>query len=70
MLNLEFDSEKNKGKREKHRKTHDKEEKQLIFNKWKFVMQDLRMNIHLFDFVDKYYSELKHNKNIQQNVNH
>ena len=22
-------------------------------------MQDLRMNIHFFDFVDKYYSELK-----------
>jgi hypothetical protein len=59
MLNSEFDSEKNKGKREKHRKTHDKEEKQLIFNEWKSVMQDLRMNIHFFDFVDKYYLELK-----------
>jgi hypothetical protein len=34
MLNSEFDSEKNKGRREKHRKTHDKEEKKLIFNKW------------------------------------
>ena len=22
-------------------------------------MQDLKMNIHFFDFVDKYYSELK-----------
>jgi hypothetical protein len=59
MLNSEFDSEKNKDRREKHRKTHDKEEKKLIFDKWKSVMQDLRMNIHFFDFVDKYYSELK-----------
>jgi hypothetical protein len=58
MLNSEFDSEKNKGKREKHRKTHNKEEKKLIFDKWKSVMQDLRMNIHFFDFVDNYYSEL------------
>ena len=59
MLNSEFDSEKNKGKREKHRKTHNKEGKKLIFDKWKSVMQDLRMNIHFFDFIDNYYSELK-----------
>ena len=39
MLNLEFDSEKNKGRRKEHRKTHNKEEKQLIYNKWKLVMQ-------------------------------
>jgi hypothetical protein len=58
MLNSEFDYEKNKGKREKHRKTHNKEEKKLIFDKWKSVMQDLRMNIHFFDFVDNYYSKL------------
>ena len=59
MLNSEFDSEKNKGRREKHRKAHDKEEKKLIFDKQKSIMQDLRMNIHFFDFVDKYYLELK-----------
>jgi hypothetical protein len=33
MLNSEFDSEKNKDRREKHYKTHDKEEKKLIFDK-------------------------------------
>ena len=33
MLNSEFDSEKNKGRCEEHRKTHNKEEKQLIYNK-------------------------------------
>ena len=55
MLNSEFDYEKNKGKRDKHRKTHDKKEKKLIFDKWKSVMQDLRMNIHFFDFIDNYY---------------
>ena len=33
MLNSEFDSEKNKDRREKHCKTHDKEEKKLIFDK-------------------------------------
>ena len=59
MLNSEFDSKKNKGRREKHRKTHNKKEKKIIFDKWKSVMQDLRMNIHFFDFVDYYYSELK-----------
>ena len=59
MLNLEFDYEKNKGRQEKHRKTYNKEEKKIIFDKWKSVMQDLRMNIHFFDFVDNYYSELK-----------
>ena len=40
MLNLEFDSEKNKGRREQYRKTHNKEEKQLIFKQWKIVMQE------------------------------
>jgi hypothetical protein len=59
MLNSEFDFEKNKGRREKHRKTYNKEEKKIIFDKWKSVMQDLRMNIHFFYFVDYYYSELK-----------
>jgi hypothetical protein len=59
MLNSEFDSEKNKGRREKHRKTYNKKEKKIIFDKWKTVMQDLRINIHFFDFVDNYYSELK-----------
>ena len=38
MLNSEFDSEKNIGRWEKHRKTHNKEEKKLIFDKWKSVM--------------------------------
>jgi hypothetical protein len=59
MLNLEFDSEKNKGRREKHHKTYNKKEKKIMFDKWKSVMQDLRMNIYFFDFVDNYYSELK-----------
>jgi hypothetical protein len=59
MLNSEFDSEKNKGRREKHRKTYNKKEKKIIFDKWKTVMQDLRINIHFFDFVDNYYSKLK-----------
>ena len=59
MLNSEFDFEKNKGRPEKHCKTHNKKEKKIIFDKWKSVMQDLRVNIHFFDFVDNYYSELK-----------
>ena len=59
MLNSEFDFEKNKGRREKHHKTYNKKEKKIIFDKWKSVMQDLRMNIYFFDFVDNYYSELK-----------
>jgi hypothetical protein len=59
MLNSEFDSEKNKGRREEHHKTHNKEEKQLIYNKWKLVMQDLRREIHFFDFVDNYYPKFK-----------
>ena len=59
MLNSEFDSEKNKDKRDKHSKSHTKEEKKYIFNKWKTVMQDLRMNIHFFDFVDNYYPKFK-----------
>jgi hypothetical protein len=33
--------------------------KQLIYNKWKIVMQDLRREIHFFDFVDNYYPKLK-----------
>ena len=59
MLNSEFDSEKNTSKREKHRKTYNKKDKKLIYNKWKSVMQDLRRNIHFFDFMDKYYPKLK-----------
>ena len=59
MLNSEFDFEKNKDRPEKHCKTHNKKEKKIIFDKWKSVMQDLRVNIHFFDFVDNYYSELK-----------
>jgi hypothetical protein len=35
MLNSEFDSKKNKDRREKYRKTHNKEEKKLIFDKGK-----------------------------------
>jgi hypothetical protein len=59
MLNSKFDSEKNKGRREKHRKTHNKEKKQFIYNKWKSVMQDLRREIHFFDFLDNYYPRFK-----------
>jgi hypothetical protein len=59
MLNSEFDSEKNKEKRIKHSKSHSKEEKKKIFDKWKNVMQDLRMNIHFFNFVENYYPKLK-----------
>jgi hypothetical protein len=58
-LNSEFDSERNKGRREDHRKTYNKEEKQLIYNKWKSVMQDLKREIYFFDFVDNYYSKFK-----------
>ena len=59
MLNSEFDSEKNKEKRIKHSGSHTKEEKKIIFDKWKNVKQDLRMNIHFFDFVENYYPKLK-----------
>ena len=59
MLNSEFDSEKNKEKRIKHSESHTKEEKKIIFDKWKNVKQDLRMNIHFFDFVENYYPKLK-----------
>ena len=59
MLNSEFDSEKNKGRHEEHCKIHNKEEKQLIYNKWKLVMQDLRREIHFFDFFDNYYPKFK-----------
>ena len=33
MFNSEFDYEKNKDKRDKHSKSHTKEEKKYIFNK-------------------------------------
>jgi hypothetical protein len=33
MLNSEFDSKKNKDKRDKHSKSHTKEEKKRIFDK-------------------------------------
>jgi hypothetical protein len=59
MLNSEFDSEKNKGRREKHLKTHNKKEKKIIFDKWTTTMKDLRMDLHFFDFVDNYYLKLK-----------
>jgi hypothetical protein len=36
-----------------------KKKKQEIFSKWKSTMQDLRTNILFFNFVEKYYSELK-----------
>jgi hypothetical protein len=50
----------------KHSKSYTKEENKYIFNKWKAVMQDLRMNIHFFDFVDNYYPKLK-NLNVLTN---
>ena len=59
MFNSEFDYEKNKDKRDKHSKSHTKEEKKYIFNKWKIVMQDVRINIHFFEFVENYYPNLK-----------
>jgi hypothetical protein len=42
MLNSELDYEKNKDKRDKHGKSHTKEEKKYIFNKWKTVMLKLQ----------------------------
>jgi hypothetical protein len=68
MLNSEFDSEKNRDKRDKHSKSHTKKEKKRIFDKWKIVMQDLKMNIHFFDFVDNYYPKLK-NLNVLTTTN-
>ena len=64
MLNTEFDSEKNKDKRDKHNKSHIKEEKKYIFNKWKTLMQYLRINIHFFDFINTVNPILKKKRNI------
>jgi hypothetical protein len=64
MLNTEFDSEKNKDKRDKHSKSHIKEEKKYIFNKWKTLMQYLRINIHFFDFINTVNPILKKKRNI------
>jgi hypothetical protein len=36
-----------------------KKKKKEIFDKWKNVTQDLRINIHLFNFVENYYPKLK-----------
>ena len=65
MLNSEFDSKKNKEKRIKHSKFHTKEEKKKIFDKWKNVMQDLRMNIHFFDIVKNVLTTTKWTKQDQ-----
>ena len=58
-LNNEMMSVKNANKLLEYRKTHTKEEKLDIYNKWKEMMIDIETNIQFFDFVEKYYPKIK-----------
>ena len=61
MLEKEFNSEKNRVKREAYRANHAKEQKIEVLEKWKLFMKEVRTDYPFFEYLEKHFKWHKQN---------
>ena len=61
MLEKEFNSEKNRVKREAYRANHTKEQKVEVLEKWKSFMREVKADYPFFEYFEKHFSWHKRN---------
>ena len=54
-LGKEFDSKRNKVKREAYRANHTKEQKVEVFEKWQEFMKEISNNVHFFEYFENHF---------------
>ena len=54
-LGKEFNSEKNRVKREAYRANHTKEQKTEVLEKWKLFMKEVSSDYPFFEYFEKYF---------------
>ena len=59
MLGKEFNSEKNRVKREAYRANHTKEQKIEILKKWKIFMKEVKTDYPFFEYFEKHFKKSK-----------
>ena len=68
MLGKEFNSEKNRVKREAYRANHTKEQKVEILEKWKIFMKEVKTDYPFFDYLEKHFQSKKKNKPLPKDM--
>ena len=61
MLEKEFNSEKNRVKREAYRANHTKEQKVEVLEKWKSFMREVKADYPFFEYFEKHFNWQKRN---------
>ena len=61
MLEKEFNSEKNRVKREAYRANHTKEQKVEVLEKWKSFMKEVKADYPFFEYFEKHFHWQKRN---------
>ena len=54
-LGKEFNSEKNRVKRETYRANHTKEQKEEVLKKWKLFMKEISSNVPFFEYFENHF---------------
>ena len=68
MLGREFNSEKNRVKREAYRVNHTKEQKVEILEKWKIFMKKVKTDYPFFEYFEKHFQPKKKSKPLPKNM--
>ena len=68
MLGREFNSEKNRVKREAYRATHTKEQKIEIHEKWKIFMKEVKTNYPFFEYFEKHFKRKEKSKPLSKDI--
>ena len=55
MLEKEFNSEKNRIKREAYRANHTQEQKVEVLEKWKLFMREVKADYPFFEYFEKHF---------------
>ena len=67
MLGKEFNSEKNRVKREAYRANHTKEQKVEILEKWKIFMKEVKTDYPFFEYFEKHFKRKEKSKPLSKN---
>ena len=68
MLGKEFNSEKNRVKREAYRANHTKEQKVEILEKWKIFMKEVKTDYPFFQYFEKYFQSKEKTKPLPKDM--
>ena len=68
MLGKEFNSEKNRVKREAYRVNHTKEQKVEILEKWKIFMKEVKTDYPFFDYFEKHFQRKEKSKPLSKDM--